>query len=155
MSKVLDLQAEIKLTSSEEAFCRAYADDPDPGRAYVEAIGDKGTTLANEEAGKKMLASKRVKARIDQLTVLPPDPENMTRAAFHQRIVSTYEAAMADGDYAAANKAMELLGKSLGHLVDQRQTLSIKANLDGDDESKKQAIQKLARITGMSFDKTA
>ena len=154
-AKIMDLQAEVQLTSSEEAFCRAYADDPDPGRAWVEGCGDKGSSFANEEAGKRMLTSRRVKARVAQLTILPPDAENMTRGAYHQRITATYEAAMADGDYAAANKAMELLGKSLGHLIDQKQTLNISASLGGDDTAKKEAIQKLLKITGVKFDQKA
>lgn len=152
MSKIIDLKAEVKLTSSEEAFCRAYADHPDAAIAWVEACGDKGTQHENEKAGKRMLESKRVKARIEQLTVLPPDPENMTRSAYHQRITATYEAAMADGDYAAANKAMELLGKSLGHLVEQKQTLNLHATVGGDDSAKKEAIKKLLKLTGVKLE---
>jgi hypothetical protein len=59
---------------------------------------------------------------------------------------------MADGDYAGANRALELMGKAQGYFVEQKAVLNMTAKMPGDKAQQIAEVQRLAKIAGVSFE---
>jgi hypothetical protein len=133
----------------EEVFCREFITTMDPAKAVISA----GYTGNNARAtGSKWLQRPRVKRRIEQLQKKDEVRAEMSREIYLKMLQDTYDKAMADGDYSGANKAAELMGKSLGYFVDQKAILNVTARIPDDKAAEVEEVKRLARIAGVSLE---
>lgn len=77
--------------------------------------------------GVRLLANARILQAVKHLQKKVEDRGIATLAEVIEMHRQTYEAAMADGDYSASNKAAELIGKSLGIYRDK---IDLTGNID-------------------------
>lgn len=143
------IQYEDGISPEEDVFCREYLASMDLKKA-ITAAGYEGRHPT--VTARRWLNKQRVKKRLQQLQVRDEIRADLTRDKYHQMLTETYERAMADGDYAGANKAAELLGKSMGYFVDQRAVLNVTAQVPSDKTAKVAEIQRLAKIAGVKLD---
>ena len=66
-------------------------------------------------------------------------------------LLDNHKRAMEAGDFKAGNEALQLIGKSMGYLIDQRQTLNVTANMNKPmaPEDQRERIERLAALAGM------
>lgn len=162
--KILEIAAEVQslppkelrkihreegITPEEEIFCREYLASMDLTKAITAAgyTGSHPTVTA-----RRWLNKPKVRDRLQQMQKRDEIRADITRDKYHQMLTETYERAMADGDYAGANRAAELLGKSMGYFVEQKAILNVTSRVDGDKSAKVAEIQRLARIAGVKFE---
>jgi len=162
--KILEIAAEVQslppkelrkihreegITPEEEIFCREYLASMDLTKAITAAgyAGSHPTVTA-----RRWLNKPKVRDRLQQMQKRDEIRADITRDKYHQMLTETYDRAMADGDYAGANRAAELLGKSMGYFVEQKAILNVTSRVDGDKSAKVAEIQRLARIAGVKFE---
>jgi len=102
---------------------------------------------------KEILEKPRVQNRITALALAKGRSKQVSREVFEDMIIQNYQAAFDSGDFVAANKALEILGKAKSFLIDQRQTFAVTANMNkpvnGEDQSDR--IKALAEIAGINL----
>lgn len=125
------------LTEMEESFCIHYAKTKDGKKAMREAGYSLGSGNFWTYKVKKILDRPAIQKRLSEIQTLAAVDVNVTRDIFHQKILAIYERAMADGEYRAANSALELLGKSLAFFTETKQNLNINADLSKVDPNKR------------------
>lgn len=138
-----------ELTPEEEIFCREYLEH---GNA-TQAVKAAGYTGRNPSViGSNWLHKPRVQKKLSRLKTRDEMEADMTRDIYLKMLKDTYEKAMADGDYGGANKAMELIGKHLGYLVDQKAVFTATKKLDDGEKGQMEAeVQRLAKIAGVTL----
>jgi hypothetical protein len=140
------------LTEMEESFALHFAKSRD-GVAALKAAGyttPKGTFL-NWKV-KQMLEKPAIAHRIREINNIAAVDIAVTREIFHQKILMVYQKALEDGDYKAANAAMELIGKSLNYFVEQKANLNISANMTGtSSEDRLKNLTELAAKVGLTL----
>jgi hypothetical protein len=94
----------------------------------------------------------RIEKRLRTLLERDQFRADLTREIYHKKLQDIYDKAMGDGDYAGANRAMELLGKSLGFFVEQKAVLNVTSRLQGDKAQEVEEVKRLAKIAGVSFE---
>jgi phage terminase small subunit len=137
------------ITPEEEVFCREYLGTMDLKKAITAAgyTGRHPTVTA-----RRWLNKPKVKERMQQMQKRDEIRADVTRDKYHQMLIETYDRAMADGDYSGANRAAELLGKSMGYFVEQKAILNVTSRVEGDKSAKVAEIQRLARIAGVKLE---
>lgn len=140
---------DVKLSPEEEAFCVEFVASMDRKRA-IKAAGYKGNNWA--VMASRWLAKKKIQEKIEHLRLKTEVRSQLTRETYLQMLETIYERAMADGDYTGANRASELLGKTMGYLTEQKAVLNVTAKLPEDKTQKMAEIQRLARIAGVKLD---
>lgn len=140
------------LTEMEEAFCMHYSKTRDGRKSMREAGYSLGSGNFWTYRLKKMLNRPAIQKRLSEINTLAAVDVQVTRDIFHNKILAIYERAMADGEYRAANAAMELLGKSLAFFTETKQNLNINANLSQVDPAKRlEGLKSL--ISALGIDK--
>lgn len=139
----------MDLTTKEEIFCREYAIHRDSKKALL-AAGYSGNHPA--EIGRRWLQRPRIEKRLRTLLERDQFRADLTREIYHKKLQDIYDKAMGDGDYAGANRAMELLGKSLGFFVEQKAVLNVTSRLQGDKAQEVEEVKRLAKIAGVSLE---
>ncbi len=137
------------LTPEEEIFCKEFAATGDRRKAIV-ASGYDGKYASNTAA--RWLAKGRIQDRLNQLRSKVEARLDISKEIYLQMLQETYERAMADGDYAGANRAAELMGKSLGYLVEQKAILNVKTKIPEDRSQRVAEVQRLAKIAGVTLE---
>lgn len=138
------------LTEMEESFCAHYAKTRNGKESMREAGYSLGAGNFWSYRLKKMLARPAIQKRLEEINTLAAMDVHVTRDIFHQKILAIYERAMAEGEYRAANAAMELLGKSLSFFTETKQNLNINANLSQVDPEKRLAgLKSLMNAIGL------
>lgn len=138
------------LTEMEEAFCINYAKTRDGKKAMREAGYSLGSGNFWTYKAKRILSKPAIQKRISEINTLAAVDVQVTRDIFHQKILNIYERAMADGEYRAANAAMELLGKSLAFFTETKQNLNINADLSKVDPAKRlEGLKSLMSAIGL------
>ena len=101
----------------------------------------------------EVLKREHVQNRITALALAKGTRRNVSKDVFMDMVMQNYTAAHENGDYSAANKALELLGKSMGYVVDQRQTLQVTASMNKplNTEDQTDRIRQLAEIAGIKI----
>jgi len=140
------------LTVQQERFAREYVADRDPIKAYAAAGYASKDASTDRKKANDILALPIMQRRIAQLENSGNIAETISREEYHNKILATYEAAMADGDYAAANKAMELIGKAMNFLIEEKRTLNINATVPSDKAAKVESIKRLGKLAGVTID---
>lgn len=143
------IEFEEGITPEEDVFCREYLASMDLKKA-IAAAGYEGKHPT--VTARRWLNKGRVRKRMQQLQARDELRADITRDKYHQMLTETYERAMADGDYAGANKAAELLGKSMGYFVEQKAILNVSSQIPSDKSAKVAEIQRLAKIAGVKFE---
>lgn len=149
--KALKGEPRERLTERMDKFCHQFLLHGDPVKAMLEAGYERPPEVLHLEA-KNMLENPRIKKRLEELNERAADRIDMTRDRYHKKLLETYEAAMDDSDYAGANRAMELLGKSLGYFVEQKMVLGVNASLNLSKEERLKRISHLAKIVGVELE---
>ena len=112
-----------------EAFAAAYAEHGNGTRAAITAgyaPGDNGASAAQRAVA--LLKKVEIKKRIDQiregLRKKAVSATSLNRAWVLEKLKENAEDALERGDRAAANRALELLGKEIGMFIDKRMVLT-------------------------------
>lgn len=137
-----------ELTAAEEKFCREYTTHFDRKRAILAAGFQGKDPLA---AAHRWLGKHRIKTRIKQMQTHVETRTEMNKDIYMKMVADVYERAMADGDYAGANRAVELMGKALGYFVEQKAVLNVSAKMPEDKAQQVAEVQRLARIAGVDL----
>jgi len=143
------IHREDGITPEEEIFCREYLASMDLKKA-ITAAGYTGRHP--NVTARRWLGKPKVKERLQQMQKRDEIRADVTRDKYHQMLMETYDRAMADGDYSGANRAAELLGKSMGYFVEQKAILNVTSRMEGDKSAKVAEIQRLAKIAGVKFE---
>lgn len=107
------------LTEKQEAFAQEFAKSKDIRSALVRAgYSVSDLSIRWHQKGKALLAKPKIAKRVQQLDEMAAVSVNMTRDIYHSMLLDHRKRALEVGDYAAANRAMELLGKSLSYLAE-------------------------------------
>ncbi len=139
----------MNLTKQEEIFCKEYSVHKDIKKAVV-AAGYTGNHPG--EIGRRWFQRSRIQRRINTLLERDQFRADLTREKYHQKLQDIYDKAMGDGDYSGANRAMELLGKSLGFFVEQKAILNVTSKLQGDKAQEVEEVKRLAKIAGVTLE---
>lgn len=137
------------LTPEEEAFCVEFASSMDRKKA-LEAAGYTGSNHSMMAA--RWLAKAKIQEKLAQLREKVEARVELNRETYLAMLQATYDKAMADGDYAGANKASELLGRAMGYFVEQRAVLNVSAKMPEDKAQRVAEVQRLARIAGVTLE---
>lgn len=138
-----------ELTPEEEMFCREFAVTKDRRKA-MEAAGYKGKNPSMTAA--RWLAKPRIRNRLQSIVERKEARVDISKEIYLNMLQETYDRAMADGDYAGANRASELLGKALGYFVEQKAVLNVSARMPEDRTQQIEEVKRLAKIAGVSFE---
>ena len=114
-----------RLTSQQLAFVRAYvshgASRGSQIAAYDAAYGNRGgTDAARRSSASKLLKKAHVKAAIDALVLGAARVKATDRTMVMAGLLRNSESAYEVGDYQASNRALELLGKAIGDVFNDR-----------------------------------
>jgi len=111
-----------------ELFCQAIVSGKAPLAAYVAAGYVENSANAThmrqlpEVAARiEELMGDRLK-RLDKVTDAEFKKASIDRQWVMAKLIENYENAFASGDFAPANKSLELLGKELGMFIDRKET---------------------------------
>lgn len=142
------------LTDREEAFCLLYVEDGDAEKAYLRAGYDRPKKGYLSMKVKMMLDRPKVRDRLAMLALAKGRGKSVSKEVFLDMVMKNYELAQENGDFAAANKSLEIMGKSMGYVIDQRQTLQVTASMNKPIAVEDQAerIQRLAELAGMRLE---
>lgn len=135
------------LSPEEEVFCREYVLHGNATQA-IKATGYDGRNPS--VIGSSWLKRPRIQKKLSRMKTRDEAQADMTRDIYLAMLKDTYQKAMADGDYSGANRAMELIGKHLGYLVDQKAILTATKKLDSPDAMEAE-VQRLAKIAGVAL----
>ena len=135
------------LTPEEEIFCREYLLSGNATQA-MKATGYEGKNAS--VIGSKWLRRPRVQKKLSRMRTRDEVQADMTRDIYLKMLKDTYERAMGDGDYSGANRAMELMGKHLGYLVDQKAVFTATKKMDSQEDMQAE-VQRLAKIAGVTL----
>lgn len=135
------------LSPEEEVFCREYLLHGNATQA-IKATGYAGRNPS--VIGSSWLRKARIQKKLSRLKTRDEAQADMTRDIYLAMLKDTYQKAMADGDYSGANRAMELIGKHLGYLVDQKAVFTTTKRLDSPTEMEAE-VQRLAKIAGVTL----
>lgn len=139
------------LNEMEEAFCMSYAKH----RSGKKALSDAGYAMPAgnfySQKVKSILDRPRIQKRIKEIQELAAIDVPMSRNIFHHKIMTIYEQALASQEFQAANRAMELLGKSLNYFEEPiKKNLNISANMSSlPPEQRLENLRRLASALGM------
>jgi len=148
--EVIKVASQLReLSAEEELFCREFAASGDRHKA-LEVSGYKGKRPG--VTASRWLQKSNVQKRVAALRTQHEARLNITRDIYLGMLQETYERAMADGDYAGANRALELMGKAQGYFVEQKAVLNMTAKMPGDKAQQIAEVQRLAKIAGVSFE---
>ena len=119
-----------KLSPQQQRFVEEYC----LGKTATDAARIAGYSPKRPDvAGAKLLAQPHIAAAVAALRAKVAKETSITVAWVQEQLVDTYRAARSDTDLAAANRALELLGKNLGMFADR-------LKLDGPPGSTMQAV---------------
>lgn len=136
------------LSPEEELFCREYIMHGNATQA-IKATGYEGRNPS--VIGSNWLKRPRIQKKLARLKTRDEAQADMTRDIYLAMLKDTYQRAMADGDYSGANRAMELIGKHLGYLVDQKAVFTATKKIEN-PEAMQAEVQRLARIAGVPLE---
>jgi len=136
------------LSPEEELFCREYLLHGNATQA-IKATGYEGRNPS--VIGSNWLKRPRIQKKLARLKTRDEAQADMTRDIYLAMLKDTYQRAMADGDYSGANRAMELIGKHLGYLVDQKAVFTATKKIEN-PEAMQAEVQRLARIAGVPLE---
>jgi len=136
------------LSPEEELFCREYLMHGNATQA-IKATGYEGRNPS--VIGSNWLKRPRIQKKLARLKTRDEAQADMTRDIYLAMLKDTYQRAMADGDYSGANRAMELIGKHLGYLVDQKAVFTATKKIEN-PEAMQAEVQRLARIAGVPLE---
>lgn len=147
-------QSKWGLTEREEAFCLLYTQLGDAEKAYLQAGFARPKRNYLSIKTQEVLKRPKVQDRIAMLALAKGRRKAVSKDVFLEMVMKNYELAQESGDFSAANKSLEILGKSMGYVVDQRQTLQVTASMNKPIAMEDQAerIQKLAELAGMRLE---
>jgi len=134
------------LTPEEEIFCREYLQTGNATKSVI-AAGYQGRNAAT--VGSRWFNRPRIQKKLERLRTRDEAQADLTRELYLDMLKDTYQRAMGDGDYSGANRAMELIGKALGYLVDQKAVLSVSKKIDPEHASAE--AKRLAKIAGVTL----
>lgn len=102
------------LTTKQEKFAQAVASGESQADAYRRAYNvRKGTKPETVwEQSSRLMADHKVAARVAELRAIAADKATLSRAWVLKMLMENAEKGQATGDLTAANKALELLGKT-------------------------------------------
>ena len=135
-----------ELSPEEEIFCREYLLSGNATKA-VQAAGYQGKHATI--IGSRWLHRPRIQKKLGRMRTRDEAKADLTRDLYLDMLKDTYQKAMGDGDYSGANRAMELIGKALGYLVDQKAVLSVSKKIDPEHASSE--AKRLAKIAGVTL----
>jgi hypothetical protein len=136
------------LSPEEELFCREYLLHGNATQA-IKATGYEGRNPS--VIGSNWLKRPRIQKKLARLKTRDEAQADMTRDIYLAMLKDTYQRAMADGDYSGANRAIELIGKHLGYLVDQKAVFTATKKIEN-PEAMQAEVQRLARIAGVPLE---
>jgi hypothetical protein len=145
------LKSRTHLTDLEERFALEFVKCRNKRQAYL-AAGYKSqkTTQLNSIRASELFNKPHVRERIRELTDKASEKTILTVAKVLDNFQKVYDAAIGDGDYAAANRAMELYGKFHGMFVEKTESVNKNVNYTaGDLESVDRDIRRLAEAQGL------
>lgn len=146
------------LTDKEELFATEFVKCRNKKQAYLAAGYKKQKTATLDGIRASEVFNKpHIRERIRELTDKATEKTVLTAAKVLDNFQKVYDAALADGDYAAANRAMELFGKHLGMFTDKIETVNKNVNFNAADlETVDRDIRRLAEAQGLQhlFDGT-
>lgn len=103
------------LTQKQESFCLAYIETGNATESYRRAYSPKNMTDKSvNEKGSQMLASVKIKSRLEELRAPVREKAMLTLEGHLQRLEDLSNAAEAAGNYGAAITAETNRGKAAG-----------------------------------------
>lgn len=116
LSKQLLDPEHFELSEKEHAFCIEYMKDFDIEKSMVRA--GYSPSYAEQYCG-RILMRQNIKDAITYLTKVTDVPVVVSQEWILRRLKDNVEQSTAEGRYSAANKALELLARSMGMLTDK------------------------------------
>ena len=140
------------MSPKQEKFCMEYISTGDPLVAYKAAGYALGETdTINRQRAARVLATEKIKTRIDTLRDEAIDRMAWSSDHVLNRLDEVYQHALSNGDYTNANRSIEAVAKHLGMFVDRTESkikMSSFSN-ETDKEAVEKDIAKLAEIAGL------
>ena len=118
--KLVAANGRRKLTDKRERFVREYLLDLNATAAYKRA-GYKGSQNALEAHAARLVGNGRVQAAIQEALKTRNQRTEITTDLVVQETWKNYERCVEAGEFAAANKALELLGRHTGAFPNKHQ----------------------------------
>lgn len=141
------------LTQQEELFAKNFVRHGDKKIAYKEA----GYSNSDDKVGWEadlLLKKDHIIDRIDVLRAQSSVRLDMDIDQYHKKILDTYDAAMSAGDYSAANKSLEIVGKSMGFIVERKESKNMNLRMDLKGEEVKDRVTQLLKMAGLDEPKS-
>lgn len=131
-----------------------YVESGDGDRAYLRAGYDRPKKGYLSLKVKSLLDKPKVQDRLAMLALAKGRGKSVSKEVFLDMVMKNYELAQENGDFSAANKSLEILGKSMGYVIDQRQTLQVTASMNKPlaTEDQSERIQRLAELAGIRLE---
>ena len=108
-----------KLKPKHKKFCREYVIDHKPADAYIRAgYSERGAA----QSAHRLLMNADIKAEISRLEAKDEKRTEMTKDWVVEKLKRNENHAFQDGDITTSNKALEMLGKSVGAFTDKVDT---------------------------------
>lgn len=146
------------LTDKEELFATEFVKCRNKKQAYLAAGYKKQKTATLDGIRASEVFNKpHIRERIRELTDKATEKTVLTAAKVLDNFQKVYDAALADGDYPAANRAMELYGKARGMFIERTENLNRNVEMDPKSlEEVDRDIRRLAEAQGLQhlFDGT-
>jgi phage terminase small subunit len=107
----------MSLNPKQAAFVREYLKDFNATQAAIRAGYSQKT--AKEQGSRLLLTNVHVKAAVKKGQEKAAEKAEITAEWVRDKLVDLHAAAMEEGDFAPANKALELLGRHIGMFKDK------------------------------------
>ena len=135
----------MKMTAQHERFCELIVQGMDQGKAILESGASNSKTTSGAYAiASRLMKVPEIKARIAELRRAIAEKVIVDQVWITNKIVENTLAAMDEKKRDAANKGLELLGRTFGMFVD-RKDIRVLAQFEG--MSDRQLIDQMKTIT--------
>ncbi|HYF37785.1 MAG TPA: terminase small subunit [Prosthecobacter sp.] len=142
-----------ELTEKERKIAIGYMTHGDKHRAYVEAGYARFSKRRYEvDRAQEILNSPRIKEFTRITMEKAAEKTILSVAKVLDNYNTIYEKAIADGDYTAATRAMELYGKHLGMFIERTENVNRNLNFKTLEDVDRE-IKRLADLQGLQLSK--
>lgn len=146
--KQSDVVAPSKLNARQKRFCEEYVKEPNATKAAIAAGYTKASATVTSC---RLMKQPHIQEYIDALHTEIAARNEITIDSIVKNLRDVYAAAMKDGKFSDANRAMELLGKYLGMFTEHTRTSISVAQGAVTDEEMGAQIGRFTEILGIDL----
>ncbi len=135
----------MSFSDRHESFCQEYVKDRNATQAAIRAGYSEKTA---RQQGSRLLTNAAIRARIGELQAEVAERNRITVDSLLSKFQEVYEGAAANGQYAAANRSLELQGKLVGLFTEKADIKMHSTSIPANAEDMDREIVRLAGILG-------